>query len=196
MEGNFRYWMKPLVAVAATLACGAAYAQDNGIFIGAAVSDVSSDFDLGIASPAYRIDDDSSGFKLIGGIRPLDPIGLEVNYVDLGEVDLTLTAACPPAAGGTCPASAAFDAQALSVSAVGYYSLPLVDLFGRVGVARWKSDRDAGFFGDTERGTDLTYGVGAQLRFLSLALRLEYERFKIDSDSIDTVSLGLTYTFF
>src|SRR5690606_27432887 len=90
----------------------------------------------------------------------------------------------------------AFDAQALSVSAVGYYSLPLVDLFGRVGVARWKSDRDAGFFGDTERGTDLTYGVGAQLRFLSLALRLEYERFKIDSDSIDTVSLGLTYTFF
>ena len=112
MEGNFRYWMKPLVAVAATLACGAAYAQDNGIFIGAAVSDVSSDFDLGIASPAYRIDDDSSGFKLIGGIRPLDPIGLEVNYVDLGEVDLTLTAAWAPAAGGPGPPPAPRPAQA------------------------------------------------------------------------------------
>ncbi|HEX6994707.1 MAG TPA: outer membrane beta-barrel protein [Gammaproteobacteria bacterium] len=194
MEGKFRNWTMPLVTLAAALACGAANAQDNGIYIGAAVADVSSDFDLGVAAPAYRVDDDSSGFKLIGGIRPLDPIGLELNYVDLGDAKATLAAACP---GGTCPASAGFDARALSVSAVGYYSLPLVDLYGRVGVARWESDRDAGLFGDdSERGTDLTYGVGAQLRFLSLALRVEYERFELDHDSVDSVSLGLTYTFF
>jgi len=196
MEGMFRNWTKPIVVVTAMLACGAAYAQDNGIYIGAAVSDVSSDFDLGVVAPAYRLDDEDNGFKLIGGIRPLDRLALEVNYVDLGEANAALAATCPVQAGGTCPVSAAFDARALSVSAVGFYTLPFVDLYGRAGVARWKSESNATFFGDTERGTDLTYGVGAQLRFLSLALRLEYERFELDRDSIDSVSLGLTYTFF
>lgn len=196
-KAQVRPWIKPLVGIVAAIACGAAAAQDNGIYIGAAVADVSSDFDLGLAAPAYRVDDDSSGFKLIGGIRPLDRLGLEVNYVDLGDADAALSAACPPAVGGGCPASATFDARALSVSALGYYSLPFVDLFGRVGVARWESDRDAALLGDdTERGTDLTYGIGAQLRFLSLALRLEYERFELDRDSVDSVSLGITYTFF
>lgn len=199
MEGKplLRVFTQALVPIAAMAACGAAEAQDNGIYIGAALTDVSSDFDLGIAAPAYRVDDDSSGFKLIGGIRPLDPIGLEVNYVDLGDADAMLAAACPVPAAGACPGSATFDARALSVSAVGYYSLPFIDVFGRVGVARWKSDRNLALVGDdTERGTDITYGVGAQLRFLSLALRLEYERFELDRDSIDSVSLGITYTFF
>jgi len=199
MEGKtlVRVWMTPLLGIAGAIAFSAAEAQDNGIYVGAAVADSSSDFDLGAAASAYRIDDDSSGFKLIGGIRPLDPIGIEINYVDLGDADAALSAACPPVVGGACPAAATFDARALSVSAVGYYSLPFIDLFGRVGVARWESDRDIAFFGDdTERGTDMTYGVGAQLRFLSLAVRLEYERFELDRDSVDSVSLGLTYTFF
>lgn len=198
MEGNalLRMRAKPLVGIAAAMLCCSAHAQDNGIYIGAAAADVSTDFDLAIATSAYDVDDESSGFKLIGGIRPLDPFGIEVNYVDLGEMDATLSAACPPAAGGTCPASATFDARALSVSGVGYYSLPFVDLFGRVGVARWESDREFSLLGDdSESGTDMTYGVGVQLRFLSLALRLEYERFDLDRDSVDSVSLGLTYTF-
>lgn len=198
MEGKtlVRVWMTPLLGIAGAIAFSAAEAQDNGIYVGAAVADSSSDFDLGAAASAYRIDDDSSGFKLIGGIRPLDPFGLEVNYVDLGEADAVRATACPPPVGG-CPASATFDARALSVSAVGFYSLPFVDLFGRVGVARWESDRNAALFDDdSENGTDLTYGVGAQLRFSSLALRVEYERFELDRDSIDSVSLGITYTFF
>jgi outer membrane immunogenic protein len=198
MDGRARIrgWIGSLAGIAAAIGCCAAEAQDNGIYIGASVADVSSDFDLGLASPAYRVDDDSSGFKLIGGIRPLDPFGLEVNYVDLGEADAVRATACPPPVGG-CPASATFDARALSVSAVGFYSLPFVDLFGRVGVARWESDRNAALFDDdSENGTDLTYGVGAQLRFSSLALRVEYERFELDRDSIDSVSLGITYTFF
>lgn len=199
MEGPalFRTRTTRAAAIAAALACCAAEAQDNGIYVGASFVDASSDFDLGVAAPAYRVDDDSSGFKLIGGIRPLDPLGIEVNYVDLGDTDATLAAACPPAVGGACPASAAFDARALSVSAVAYYSLPFVDLFGRVGVARWESERDLTPLGrNTERGTDMTYGVGAQLRFLSFAVRLEYERFDVDRDSVDSVSLGITYTFF
>jgi opacity protein-like surface antigen len=197
MEGyaSFRASAKALLGVAA-IASGSAHAQDNGIYIGASAADISTDFDLGPATPAYDVDDETSGFKLIGGIRPLDPLGIEVNYVDLGEMDAVLSGVCPPVIGGGCPGSATFDARALSVSALGYYSLPLVDLFGRVGVARWESKREIPLLGSaTERGTDLTYGAGVQIRFLSFALRAEYERFELDRDSVDSVSIGLTYTF-
>ena len=46
-----------------------------------------------------------------------------------------------------------------------------------------------------ETGTDPTYGAGAQLRVGSFALRFEYERFELDDDSSDLVSVGFTYTF-
>jgi opacity protein-like surface antigen len=198
MEGyaSLRAWAKALIGGAAALTCVTAHAQDNGIFIGASAADVSTDFDLGLAAPAYDVDDETSGFKLIGGIRPLDPFALEFNYVDLGEMEATLADVCPPAIGGGCPGSVTFDATALSVSAVGYVSLPFIDLFGRAGVARWESEREIPLLGSaTERGTDMTYGAGAQVRFLSFAVRLEYERFELDRDSVDTVSVGFTYTF-
>ena len=197
MEGcaSLRMWAKALIGVAAA-ACGAAHAQDNGIYIGASAADVSTDFDLGAAAPAYDVDDETSGFKLIAGIRPLNPLAVEFNYVDLGEMDAILSRVCPPVVGGGCPGSATFDARALSVSAVAFYSLPLVDLFGRVGAARWESKREIPLLGSaTERGTDLTYGAGVQVRFLSFAVRAEYERFELDRDSVDSVSIGFTYTF-
>jgi hypothetical protein len=45
-------------------------------------------------------------------------------------------------------------------------------------------------------GTDLAYGVGVGLGFGSLGARLEYERFEIDdADTVDMISLGVTWTF-
>ena len=45
-------------------------------------------------------------------------------------------------------------------------------------------------------GTDLTYGIGAQFRVWSLSIRAEYEQFDIDAaDTVDLISLGVTWTF-
>jgi len=74
-------------------------------------------------------------------------------------------------------------------------ALPLVDLFARVGVSRWESELQVLSSTQKEEGTDPTYGVGAQVRVGSFALRLEYERFDLEDDSVDLVSLGFTYTF-
>ena len=89
---------------------------------------------------------------------------------------------------------AQIDSQAISVSAVGLIALPLVDLFARVGYARWESDL-APFATEEREGEDATYGAGAQVRIGSFALRLEYERFDFDDDSAELVSVGFTYTF-
>ncbi len=190
MECSLRngvYW--PILLLSASvLAPGAALAADNGFYLGLASSDVSSDYDLG---PAAGDADDARGFKGIVGFRPLDSFAIEANYVDLGETVVPLSLACVTA---PCPTEASIDAQAVSVSAVGLFTLPLVDLFARVGYARWESEL-APFATEKRDGSDPTYGAGAQVRLGSFALRLEYERFEFDGDDADLVSVGFTYTF-
>jgi hypothetical protein len=182
------YWRSLLVSVSLA-APGAALAADNGFYVGLASSDVSSDYDLGPFAGGDA--DDDRGFKGIVGFRPLDAFAIEANYVDLGETHVPLNVTC---AGLTCPTQASIDSQAISVSAVGMFALPLVDLFARVGYAKWESDF-APLATEEQSGSDPTYGAGAQVRLGSFALRLEYERFEFDDDSADLVSIGFTYTF-
>lgn len=178
----------PLLA-AVLLYTGAAHAQDNGIYVGGSAGDVSTDYDWGLGG-AEGAPDEESAFKLIGGVRPLDPFAIEVNYTDLGNTTVSV-----PAISG--PDRAGLETTALSVSAVGYFSLPLIDIFGRVGVARWESDpRDLFASLDSEDGTDPTYGVGAQVRLGSFAIRAEYEDYDISGGSAELASVGFTYTFF
>jgi hypothetical protein len=135
--------------------------------------------------------DDDRGLKGIVGLRPLDSFAIEANYVDLGETVVPLSLVCIQA---PCPTAASIDSQAISVSAVGLYTLPLVDLYARVGYARWESESSPFPSADRE-GSDPTYGAGAQVRVGSFALRFEYERFEFDDESADLVSVGFTYTF-
>ena len=53
-----------------------------------------------------------------------------------------------------------------------------------------------GGFQQSDDGTDLAYGVGAQFRVWSLSLRAEYEKFDVDDvDDLNMVSVGFTFTF-
>jgi len=71
-----------------------------------------------------------------------------------------------------------------------------VDLFARVGAIDWDADVSAEGIDLSEGGTDLTYGIGAQFRVWSLGIRAEYEVFDIeDADTVDMISLGVTWTF-
>lgn len=192
---RFSRWSAGALA-ATTLVCAAtAGAADNGIYIGGSALEASADYDAQLA-PFNAPSEDSSGFKLIGGIRPLDRLGVEANYVSLGEADFALPVVCPAVVGFPCPDQISLETRAVSVSAVGYFTVPFADIFGRVGVARWATDLTAEGFESTERGTDPTFGAGAQLRLGGFAVRLEYERFKLADDAADAVSVGFTYTFF
>jgi len=185
---NGAYW-RSLLLSAILLAPGVALAADNGFYLGLASSDVSSDYDLGPFAAGDA--DDDRGFKGMVGFRPLDSFAVEANYVDLGEsrVPLSLVCVTPP-----CPTEATIDSQLVSVSAVGMFALPLVDLFGRVGYATWESELSP-FVTQKRDGSDPTYGAGAQVRIGSFALRFEYERFEFEDDSSDLLSVGFTYTF-
>jgi hypothetical protein len=171
-----------ILAPSMLLAAGApALAADNGIYLGASVGQSNVEIDNLSNIDAADFKGDDTAYKLIAGIRPLDWLAVEASYVDFGKPKDTVLGN-----------RLALDGDGLSAFAVGFLPVGPVDLFAKVGLLTWDSRID-GFKDD---GTDLAYGVGAQLRFLGLSVRAEYEIFDIeDIDELNMISIGLTYTF-
>jgi OOP family OmpA-OmpF porin len=165
----------------ATLALASlpAVAADNGIYLGGSVGQ------SGLQVDDFNYDASATGYKLIAGWRFLDWLAVEGNYIDFGSGDDTVD--------GT---KIETDADGISLSAVGFLPVGPVDLFARVGAVDWSADLSSpGFGSDSEDGTDLTYGIGAQFRVWSLSIRAEYEMFDISDADLDMISLGVTWTF-
>jgi len=176
-----------MLAVLGTLglmaAAPRAQAADNGFYLGAGITKTEFDADN---FDSVKLDD--SSFKVIAGIRPLDWIAFEVNYVDLGSDSETL------APGVTSK----LDASAVTGSVLLLKEFQVVDVYARAGLAHWKFDGTVtGQPNDSDSGNELTYGVGVGVHFGSIGVRAEYEKFQIndfDTD-VNTLSLSFTYTF-
>jgi OOP family OmpA-OmpF porin len=182
--------MRKLVAFVALALIGTcASAADNGLYLGAGIA---ADATLDGGQFQTDLDIKNQPFKLIIGFRPLDHFGVEMNYVDFGNAKRTLV---------TPDVGVDAKAKFYDAFAVGYLPLPLVDLYAKAGLVRWNSDVQLTTIAGpqprvSDSGTDFAYGAGAQLRFGSLGARLEYERFEVtDTDRVDIVSLGVTWTF-
>jgi hypothetical protein len=173
--------MRKTLFMMALLACGStAMAADNGIYVGGSLGQANVE----ISEGPVDIDGDDTGFKVIAGIRPLDWLAVEANYVNFGEVE---------------DDGLELDADGISAFAVGFLAVGPVDLFAKGGLVSWDSSVGLdGVSGDlrSDDGTDLAYGVGAQFRVWSLSLRAEYEVFDVDDvDDLNMFSVGFTFTF-
>lgn len=183
--------MKNLFVAFAALAVGMAafpaQSADNGIFLGGSVGAAGVKADDRFDGSNFDYDAGSTGYKLIAGWRFLDWLAVEADYVDLGSGSDKVQGI-----------ELETDINGVSLSAVGFLPLGPVDLLARVGAINWNADLRAPGFGKiSDDGTDFTWGVGAQFRVWSLAIRAEYEQFDIaDADTVDMVSLGVTWTFF
>jgi OmpA-OmpF porin, OOP family len=178
---------KILLASTLTLAAGAAHADDLlGLYAGAGIvrakmEDVfHTNFGFG-----------NTSWKAYAGFRPLGfPLGIDVDYVDLGSQTA-----------GTFKGQTQADAKAFAAYAVGYLPIPVpnLDLYAKGGLARWQFSghyTSPGLFSVSENGTDFAWGVGAQVHFLGrFAARLEYEHFMVrEADDVQLYSLGVSYT--
>jgi OOP family OmpA-OmpF porin len=180
---------KPVACAALALVGTCASAADNGVFLGAGLS---ADATLDGGQFQSDLDVRNRPYKLILGIRPLDHFGIEGNYVDFGTAELAPALPDP---------GVRAKAKFYDVFAVGYLPLPLVDLYAKAGLVRWDTDVQLTTIAGlqprvSDSGTDFAFGAGAQVRFGSLAARLEYERFDVSNAArVDIVSVGVTWTF-
>jgi hypothetical protein len=131
------------------------------------------------------------GWKVLAGIRPISLIGGELQYVDfgdpsaqmpLGKMDLGIQADAHPRA------------TIFSGLLHAPLPLPLLDLYGKVGLSPLRTDVHAEVvctatpvnpgcpptipyppFALNKTATEFAYGAGAQLMFSAFTARLEYE---------------------
>jgi hypothetical protein len=165
---------------AALLPAGAALADDNpvtGLYVGGSVGESTERFDATL----YRLRADTVGYQIAAGWRPVDVLAGEVNYVNFGR-----------AQGGVNYA----DTDGVTVSALAFLPIPLLDIYGRVGVIDWRTDVTSPFFPYRRTGNDLVYGVGAGMHWGSFGVRAEYQRYDLsDANIMSLAAVGITWTF-
>jgi hypothetical protein len=198
------------------LASGAACASTRvladdllGFYVGAAVGEShvrTAKEILGDTDYDYEFDGQHSAWKATAGIRPITPLGVELQYIDFGNPSAGLTDA---AFGGLSKA----DQKAVTLFGLGYLPLPVpfLDVYGKLGIVRLHTTTTevspapfcpAGFtscrataFNISDSSTNLAYGAGVQSKIGSLAIRAEYERISASGGNPDLISLGVTWTF-
>jgi OOP family OmpA-OmpF porin len=151
-------------------------------------------------------DDEDSSWRIFAGYQFNKYVGLELGYADLGQGEGRATVT------GVGSGTARFEAEAWDLVMVGM--LPINErfsIFGKLGFARWDVDasatvsipgRGTGVGSDSEDGTELTQGVGAQFNFTkNVGARVEWQRYndvggsKTGESDIDVISASLLFTF-
>lgn len=173
----------PLLAVGGLgLAAAPAHAQVPGIdfYVGGGLgqsdADISAD-DLEID----EFDAKDMSWKLFTGVRAA-MFGAELEYIDFGT-----------ASGSDGVDDVDVDYKGLGLYGMFYVPLPvpILDIYVKAGLA--KVDVEIEDLSDDD--TKFSYGAGVQLKFGSLAVRGEYQKFKFEEVDPSLLSLSLSYSF-
>ena len=175
-------WFLGIVLLAASgLPVAAALADEDsgqyGLYAGGSIGPSSERFH----PDAYSVRAQNTGYQAAVGLRPINLFAAELDYVNFGR-----------AYGGVNYA----DTDGIGVSALGFLPIPLVDVYGRLGVTNLRTDVSSPYQSFHRSGADLSYGVGAGMHWGSLGARVEYQRFDLSIASTMSLTLvGVTWTF-
>ncbi len=132
-------------------------------------------------SGSINCEDEDTAWKLFGGYKLSEKLGVEAAYVNLGDIHKN---------------SENSDVSAFTATAVG--TMPITeqfDIFGKIGAMRWSSDNS---IGDDADGFGATYGIGAKMHLSeTMNLRAEWEKFPsietspTDDTDINMLSVGV-----
>jgi OOP family OmpA-OmpF porin len=164
--------------------------QDAGFYVGASVGQAKDREFCGDARSVgfTGCDDKEIAWKLHGGYQFNQNLGVELGYVNFGKFEAT----APGVTGSV---------KARAVELLGIGSFPVwqqFSVYGKFGFFRWDADAEVAGGGlvlrGGDKGTDLTYGVGASYAFNpNIAVRLDWQRYT-DVD-VNILSLGVLYKF-
>lgn len=184
-----------LIVTVLALGAGIARADDNGLlYVGAGIArDTLKDI------TATNGDLNSTNWKVFAGFRPISLFAVEADYIDLGSQ--TINSGDPVSGHSTHLQYKAFAGYAVGFAPI---PLPYLDVFGKVGVARWTASGGNTFFTGggsfsslSDQGSQFAWGVGGQVHVGNIGGRLEYENFNIrNTNGANVVSLSVFLNLF
>jgi OOP family OmpA-OmpF porin len=205
--------------------CGAAFAQDEGPYVGAGagqskVKDPGSCSDLaGLFNPGYScsITDTDTGWKVFGGYQANRNVALELSYVDLGASKLSASGIANLAPLPPTPATVSGKITATGFSFDVILSAPITEAFSvsaRAGLFAWTLKTSVSATAsngittasasqnDSTSGNSFDFGIGARYDFSrNVGVRVEFQRFTNVGDDntgksdVDLISASLIYVF-
>lgn len=196
-----------VVALLATCVTSAAFADNDvvaplGLYLGGAIGRANVRVDSRTTGNLLDLDAHDLGWKAMLGVRPIAPLGAEFEYIDFGHPAQTLNAVRTDAR-----------ARGAGLFAVGYLPLPVVDVFGKVGVARLQTIAKgvsetvqpsgevcinsslACLFDSDHTENRFAYGGGVQVKVARVGIRAEYERISAPGGDPSMFSVGAIFTF-
>jgi opacity protein-like surface antigen len=178
-----------VAAIAAIALNGAsAHADDAiGLYAGAAVGQANVQAsDSHFSGDSFK--ENHTAFKVMVGVKPLPTVGGEFEYFRLGH---------PSGQIDNQPADV--NMRGAAGFAVFYLPISVVNLYGKIGLARIQSTLNETNNGELFRfdrtNTDIAGGVGVQAKFGPLAIRAEGEVFSAEGSHPRLLSIGATWTF-
>lgn len=182
---GIRHGLAALLAIGALgLVSAPAAAQVPGVdfYIGAGIGQ--SDVDINADElGALDFDPKDTGWKLIAGLRVASLLGAELEYIDFGKPNGD---------------DSSVDYKGIAAYGLLYAPLPLpiLDLYAKAGMAKLDANLAVDGLGEGDaKDTNFSYGLGAQLKFGSFAIRGEWEKFKVKEagDTIKPSLLSLSF---
>lgn len=180
------------LVVALAIAAPALAQEKQGFFIGGTLG--SSTIKLDDAVPDFEefdFNEDDLGYKIFGGFRFLDFLGVEGGWVDFGN---------PTYSDDVLRTQVSLTGW--NLLAVGYIPVGIFDLYGKLGYFWWDLDVDVSIDpvedGDrfSHSDSDVVYGLGAAVWIKQISLRFEFERYDVaELSDVWLYSFGLAYTF-
>lgn len=181
-----------LLALSCVVTSAAAQAADNGFYLGLGAERASFDLD-------DSLDKADTGYKLVAGVRLLDSFAVEADYAEHGKAKLPSGIACVALVGVDCPDTSNLKANSTALYGVGFLDFPVLDLFAKAGVGLVDSSLHTPGnpgFGDSSKKAKFAWGAGIQGHFLSIAVRAEFEQFRvIGNEKLNVASASFIYTF-
>jgi opacity protein-like surface antigen len=206
-----------LAAVLAVAARPAAALDLIGMYVGGAVGQARVEAS-GFTNPVpasvpslQSFKENHSAYELMLGVRPIALIGAELDYLDFGNPSGSLGASDSLPLGYTAAANVHTTGAALF--GLLYLPIPVVDVYAKAGLARLRTSGDGTVtltgtvlcpttaptcrYTSAFRATNtaVAAGLGAQVKFGSLAVRAEYERFSFAGAHPSLATIGVIWTF-
>ena len=158
-------------------------------YLGASIGQTQAN---GYCDEFAKCDDASKSWKAYMGVRFNENIVLETGYTKFGK----------QTAKDTNNKNFEQSASAFTTAAVAGYSVNQeLELFGKAGIARWKSDQTLASGNTNDSGVDLLMGAGASYDLgNNIGVRAEWERYKdvgapkVKQGDIDLLSVGVTFS--
>ena len=194
---------KTLAIILCTTLFSAQSLKAEGSYVG--IDYLNNKIDTGITNISSKLDETDSGYSLFYGAEFTENLDVEASYQNFGEASLSGVSGNQFKVGSTTyefNATATIYSQASSWGIAAKPKMNLSDnvtAYGKLGIHNWKSTfgitSTTATASEDEKGTDVYFGGGLELKYNDLIGRVGYTSFDLDGEKITSTNIGLAYKF-